>query len=74
MSKYKRLYQGISDFLYAIIDFLPNSRALLPTFHTICPDGVFINQDRVSFCPESYTTTPILYSAITHSFQEYLRR
>ena len=37
---------------HLMMDFLPNSRARLPTFSTNCPDGVSFCPDGVSFCPD----------------------
>ena len=55
--------------------FLPNSRALLPTFRTNCPDEVSFCPDVVSFCPDFnfQLPTPVLYSAVTHPFRGYVR-
>ena len=53
--------QSSSTFVSMVDFFGPNSRALLPTFHTFCPDGV-------SFCPDSRPPTPVLYSAVTYPF------
>ena len=40
--------------LNIIVFFLPNSRALLPTFHTNCPDGSHFAQKGAGFCPEKH--------------------
>ena len=47
--------------------FFPNSRALLPTFHTSCPYGSHFAH-MGSHLPRIPPQTPILYSAITKPF------
>ena len=46
-----------------IVPTPPNSRALLPTFRTHCPHG--------SHLPRIPPPTPVLYSAVTHTFWGY---
>ena len=45
--------------------FLPNSRALLPTFSTNCPDGVSFCPDGVSFCPD-FHPQPLFFTPLSH--------
>ena len=52
--------------------FLPNSRALLPTFSTNCPDGSQFAQMGLSL-PRMPPPTPVLYSAFTLPFWGYIR-
>ena len=49
--------------------FFPNSRALLPTFRTDCPDGSHFAQ----MGPRIPKPTPVLYSAVIHPFRGYVR-
>ena len=46
--------------------FLPNSRALLPTFSTNCPDGVSFCPDGVSFCPD-FHPQPLFFTPPSHT-------
>ena len=41
--------------------FLPSSRALLPTFHINCPDGISFCPVGVSFCPE-FQNQPLFFT------------
>ena len=51
-------YQLCLSDLHQMIDFfLPNSRALLPTFHTNCPDGSYFAQ-MGSYFAQNTTTNP----------------
>ena len=47
-----------------------NSRALLPTFCTYCPDGFHFAHMGSHFA-QNTIQTPVLYSAVTHPFQGY---
>ena len=51
--------------------FPPKSTALLPIFHTNCPDGSHFVQMGSHFA-QNTTPTPVLYSAITHPFGGYV--
>ena len=57
--------------LYMIEFFFPNSRALLPTFSTSCPDGSQPAQMGL-ILPKIPPPTPILYSPITLPFLGYV--
>ena len=46
--------------------FLPDSRALLPTFRTNCPDGVSFCPDGVSFCPD-FHPQPLFFTPPSHT-------
>ena len=48
----------------------PNSRALLPIFQTNSPDGSHFTQMGSLFA-QNTIPTPVLYSAVTHSFGGY---
>ena len=52
--------------------FLPNSRPLLPTFCTNCPDGSYFAQ-MGSHLPRKPPPIPVLYSAVTKPFLGYVR-
>ena len=45
---------------------IPNSRAILPTFRTNCPDGVSFCPDGVSFCPE-YHQQPLFFTQLSQT-------
>ena len=49
-----------------------NSRAFLPTFSTDCPDGSHFAQMGSHFV-QNTTPTPVLYSAVTYHFREYVQ-
>ena len=53
--------------------FFHHSRALLPTFHTNCPDGSNFTQMGAEglILPRIPSLTPVLYSTVTHPFQGY---
>ena len=62
----------ISLNLVLMVEFVfPNSRALLLTFCTNCPDGSHFAQ-MGSHSAQSTTTNPVLYSAVTYPFQGYV--
>ena len=52
--------------------FLPNSRAILPTFHTNCPEGSHFDQTGlilprwVSFCPQHHPQ-PMFFTQQSHT-------
>ena len=52
--------------------FLPNSRALLPTFRTNCPDWSHFAQMGL-ILPRIPPPTPVLYSAATKTFLGYVQ-
>ena len=52
--------------------FLPNSRALLPTFRTNCPDGSHFAQTGSHFS-QIPPPTSVPYSALTRPFVGYVR-
>ena len=56
--------------------FLHNSRALLPTFRTNCPDGSEMGSlfaQMGSLFAQISTQTPVRYSVVTHPFRGYVR-